>query len=309
MSMHNRLGESPSSKIRLAWIDSMLNSLNPQDEEERILRLLKQLDQPKHSSPAASNSRFVRGRSIPWRSLAIATLVLIAVLIGVYDRGSRSAMAAVSKSLQEISKLQTRQYDMLIMFDDPDLGEFTTQNDVFVEGLDRFAVRNAGPVGDVWLGHNGGDEYWILPPFENLIRCDSQAFYAWIDSRRLSLKLPRSPRNTPFLHVASSLEILSDRCHIKELPRERIPLPDGQTIECRHIRGMPRGQQTLNPPESIDLWISQEFDIPIQVIARWSESPEADLDQSRIQAIQLIYRGQPEVAEDWFEPESHLNLK
>ncbi|MEO1615216.1 MAG: hypothetical protein AAFV88_05165 [Planctomycetota bacterium] len=288
--------------LRDAWIEALLTSLSPQDHEDRIAQLMNHIDSPRELVDASDvEPRSYRG--LLWRC-TLAALFLFAAVLAYQSFGTKSAVAAVVRSLDVLSQEVPRKYALTIRFSNPGLGNGAIRNEVFVRGRDQFAVKHAGLGGDSWLGHSGQDEYWIVPPVGPVLRCDRSSFYDWINARWGRLNAPPTPRGTPFLHVASALEIMSERCKLTKMPDETIVLRDGRRITCQRIRGEPTAGIVQNPPNTIDLWISRELGIPMKVSARWNSRQDRQPTLS-ISSLTLVYQGQPDLAANWFTAEAH----
>lgn len=293
-------------KLRQAWIDALLQALRPESQEERIAEVLKRLEAPEVRDRSGLSNRTSPQWLSRWKPMAIAATILIAAFIGYQVRIGNPVEAAVNRSLEAISRHVTYQYDLNITFADSEVGEYTISSEVYVRGRDSFVIRRRGIAVDIWLGCSGNGQHWFIQPNGYVRRGEASELYRWFDASWDKLKFPRPGGNPPFLHVASALELMSERCQLRRLPDEAIRLADGQELWCEHIQGVPEKPRIENPPQSIDLWISEDFDIPIQVVAQWDVSAGPPVSTATIQSIQLIYRGQPEVADDWFEAESHL---
>jgi hypothetical protein len=294
------------NRLRQAWVEALLLALRPESQEERIAELLKRLEAPEVTGTSGLSNRISPQWMSRWKPMAIAATILIAAFIGYQVSIGNPVHAAVTRSLEAISRHVTYQYDLNITFVDSELGEYTISSEVYVRGRDSFVIRRRGIAADIWLGCNGNGQHWLIQPGGYIRRGEASELYRWFDARWDKLKYPRPGSNPPFLHVASALELMYERCQLSRLPDEAIRLADGQELWCEHILGVPETPRIENPPQSIDLWISEDFDIPIQVVAQWDVSVGRPVSAATIQSIQLIYRGQPEVAEDWFEAESHL---
>ena len=294
--------------LREEWIAALLRSLLPCNHSERINRAMNRLGTELPTGPDLQSDEAHREKRLPrWSLMATASTVLISAVVLYQFVGRPSpAMAAVKRSLHAISRLVPRKYDLEVVTNSPQHGRRTVRNEVFVQGLDRFVVRNTR-LGEFWLGRSALDSYWIVPPRGNVFKGTSLAFYDLLDARAEGLELPKLPRhtrNTPFLHVATALQIMSQRCQLTKLPDEVIELSNGREVVCQHIKGKPRGGPTQNPPESIDIWISGELDIPIKVIAKW-KTEITEVEKFPIASIILSYQGQPELPSDWFTAEGH----
>ena len=305
----DKTDKANQEKLRLAWMEALLQALVPQDQEERITRLLDKLESPK-ASPADSEQRSTNtSRTIRWKALAIAASILLAVFVVYQSSSSGSALAAVTRSLEAISQLLPHSYDLEIETTNSHSENETVRNEVFIRGLEQVALRNTAMGADVWLGRSSSDEYWIVPPTGPVLKGNMAAFFDWLDHRLGKLKLARAPNaeGTPFLHVATAMEIMSERCQLTKLPDETIVLNNRSEIVCEHIRGVPIGQYGPNPPESVDFWISRDLDIPIKVVVKWNAKPMHGATESFITKVTLVYRDQPELADDWFTAEGHFD--
>ena len=295
---------SDRETLRQAWIEVLLDALTPQDHEDRIHRLMKRIDSPSESATCVASVSHANKRTIRWLPLAIAATLLTAASIGYQLIGAPSpASAAVARSLDVISQDVPRKYGLTFHLSDPQNNN-AIRNELFVRGLDQFAIRRIGIEQEAWLGRSGADTYWIAPPFGPVLKGDGNAFHQWLAARWGKLKLPRSPRNTPFLHVASALEIMSQRCRLTDLPDDKVVLDDGRRLVCRHIHGVPTLGKLENPPSSIDLWVSRELGIPIKVVAKWIPD-ERETEGGSISDIVLLYQSQPTLTQNWFTAEAH----
>ena len=298
--------DRPAPQVRQAWIESMLKALNPEKHEERIERAINQLGAVTHGSDKLTTDYDGYDNRVVWRVVAMLVSVLVAV-VAVYQISgpAGSAMASVNRSLEASSLLIPRRYDLVIKRTGSRLGNYSFENQVFVLGEERFAMKHTGLGIDVWIGKAGLDEAWIVSPNGPVIKGTSSKLFEWLGIARPNLKLPSTEnKGTPLLHVSTALKTMINGYELKQLPDEQIMLSDTSKVGCLHIRGSRKVSIGTRAPDSIDLWISHRRNIPIQIIAQWN-SENSGIRKRGIKTVTLLYRDEPRLSDDWFTAEAH----
>jgi|GEM_PF-3444372 len=304
MSTNGNSDKTNREKLRQSWIEALLNALVPKDHEERITRLLDQIESPTTSVDPGTDSDGSR-HWIHWKPLAIAATLLFAVFVAYQVSGPSSAMAAVTRSLDAITQLVPRRYDLKIENRGTGPANATFQNEVYVLGRERFAMKHTGLGADIWMGRESFDDAWIVSPIGPVFKGKGSEVFEWLSANKGNLKLPSWEEGTPFMHIAAALETMSLGYKLTSLPDESILLNDESQIDCQHIRGNRKTDFRSTAPDSIDLWISHELNIPIQLVAQWNLEAPSDNQNGSTRTVTLLYRDEPTLADDWFTAEAH----
>lgn len=266
-------------------------------DQQRIERLLqaieaeaaeRNVERPSHQSP----SRLMR-----WGIFALAASLLIGVALWWQAfNPTRQAYAAVQRSLQLAEASGIRYYQLRTIVRRWGVGEREILSDLYVDGADRFVLRQPGPLGlaDYWIGSDA-KESWVAPPRGPVFIGKPEIAQQWL--RR------QEDVDMPYLHITSILRRLSDGYDLTKLPDEEIADPDQpQTLyRCRHIRGVLRPTKARIDPEIVDLWTDIETGVARQIKLDWQRTPR----QFGIMTMQIDLLPQPNLPADWFTPAAH----
>lgn len=283
-------------ELRERWIESLLMSATSQrDHTDRIDCAISQLETqlvvPHSAGPARSRIRFLQ-----WGSIGVAAAVVLALFLLVQTGGSQSAMAAIERSLNVASQRTTRKYLLQIEYR-PAIGETRTfDNDLYVQGSDRFALRHPGLLSDTsfWLGGNGVQS-WVLPAFGPVLKGDNTVLSRWLRSRK--------EMDTPYLHVTTVMKRMMSRGYrLEALSDEQLAIPDGLAVECEHIRAERTTPDQPDLPDTIELWASLESGMAVKLIARWQLE---DGEIGRESIVLTFQNEEPSLSDDWFTAEAH----
>lgn len=301
--------------LRESWIESLLwSATQTEDHADRISRAMSRIvaegSEPQEQEQTAVHAkRRVQSRSrfrYRWPSIGIAAAVLLSLFFLFPNGGSRTAMAAIQRSLDVAAERLTRKYLVRIQYR-PTIGRSVEVNaDLYVQGADRFALRHPGvvPRTNLWLGRDG-KQSWILPVFGPVIKGDSSIF-----ERRL---VSYNDLDAPNMHIRNILTRMSRGYHLQALRDEEITTPDGP-VTCQHIRAelkpgkrmTPGARPTAlsSPPEEIELWASRESGMAMRLVAHWN----LDSDAIGRESIELTYQSEePTLTDEWFTAEGHMN--
>ena len=286
----------PGDEFREAWVESLLTSVaNPQDHTDRVARAMEQI----HAEPDTLTwVALVRRRSLSlrWGAVAVAASALLALFLLVDAGSSRTAMAAVTRSLNVASELMTRKYQLQVQYRDAADNVSQIDIDLFVRGHDRFTLSHPGllPGTSFWLGTDSSEE-WVVPPVGPVRKGNDMVLSRWLRSR--------GELDTPYLHVTSLLNRMSRGYRLASMPDQEIELPDGTTHLCQVIEAELETTDEANLPETIELWSSRDSGMAMQIIARWNLG-EADVGK---ESVVVTFQGdEPSIGDEWFTAEAHF---
>lgn len=237
-----------------------------------------------------------------WRPLSIAAIALLGlfVIFQIFVP-SASAEAALAKSLEAISKPVLRKYSLQVAPDS--IAGAIVQHDIYLRGRDQFAMKIRGRSGELWMGKRSANDAWILQPSGPVLQGDAKSVFGWLSTHRESLHLPEMSRpNTPFLHLPTALNAVTKGYQLTKLADETLSLNDGTQVSCQRFRAERIRAKRSDIPEVIELWTSRALDIPIKMVATWSDTKSKKVYQ---RSIELFYQGQPDPTVDWFAAGSH----
>jgi hypothetical protein len=286
-------------QLRQDWIESLLVSATArQDHEDRIARAMRHIGL---ESPASTQS-VAPGRNeshpVRWAAMGVAATLLLALFLVAQNFGtSRSAMAAVERSLNVAAQRTARKYVLQLEYRTANGNKLQIDNELFVQGNERFALRHPGllPGTSFWLGQDGS-EAWVLPAFGPVRKGDNTVLSRWLRSRQAL--------DTPYLHVTTLLTRMSRGYRLEKLADEEVAMPDGATAVCRHVRGKLKAADQPNLPDTVELWASRETGVAVRMVARWQLAAGEFGRQKLVLAFQ---HEEPSLADDWFTAEGHLD--
>lgn len=281
-------------ELRQRFVESLLISVGEQqDHSARIRRAMNALP----VSVAATESP--TGRS--WRGLrwAVTTLtVCVALALGLMlpAGGSSPALVAVERSLKVAAEKMTRRYQLQVDARTLLGTSRTIDNDLYVQGHDRFALRHPGllPGRDTWLGRRG-DESWVVPAAGPVLQGDRTVLSRWLSER--------GEPDTPYLHVSTILSRMNTRgFQLQLLQDESVQLPDGSTVLCQHIQAQQTSPIARELPVTIKLWASRATGMAIRLTARWDLPPG---EPGRKSVVLTYLSDEPSLSAEWFTPQAH----
>lgn len=290
--MLNNNDPSQREQAREAWIEALLASAaRPQDHSERIVRAMDEIRSLEANSPPDRS----RTRWIPWVALALAASLFVGAFTWFSQMTTPTALAAVRRSIQVAARPETRKYTLTLTVRSATGPPEQIENELYVRGADRFALRRPGLLlgKSLWLGQDG-EEAWVVPPVGPVRKGDALVLSRWLRSHR--------DLETPYLHVATLLKRMSDGYRLEELPDESIETPSGSVESCLHIRGTRKAVSDANRPSLIELWTNRDTGVAMRLIAHWDEFGT----EPRVASIEIVFRGdEPELQDNWFTAESH----
>jgi hypothetical protein len=177
----------------------------------------------------------------------------------------------------------------------PVVGRTERVAELYVDRAERFALRRlASPLlGEVWIGGNER-ENWIVPPLGPILVGDAQMLQNWMADK--------SDFPTPYLHLTTVLQLMSQRYELEMLPDSDLALLDrpDQIVRCRRVRGVLH-DATWGPPSTIDLWADHDAGIVRRLVLDWQLQP-GQFGRSKV-SIELV--GCEELPRDWYEHSAH----
>lgn len=261
---------------------------------------MKNIESGGAESPNGNRRRLVsRNRSSRfWLStLAIAAVIVFSFVVGVPGR-NQSAMAAVQRSLTVAAQPVTRKYRLQTRYR-PNAEElFRVDSELYVRGSERFAISHPGilPGTRVWLGRDG-DRSWVVPAFGPVMQGGDAILRRFLRSR--------DDLETPYLHIETILKRMMSRGYqLSNLTDEQLSIPNGNVINCRHIRAELEAWDDPSLPRTIDLWTSHESGMAVRLVADWNlQAGQAGRD-----AVVIVFEQvEPTLSNDWFRAEAHLD--
>jgi hypothetical protein len=279
------------------------HALRPEAEarEARIQGVLQRLDESSVGRTENRRQAIVRisAKAKParrWVSLAVALgLVVVIGLWWQMTNPTRRAYATVHETLRRASETGARHYRVAAVIRRPLVGEREISADLYVDGADRFLLRHPSMlmVGEVCIGGNER-EYWIAPSHGPILIGGEKMLRQWMSDK--------SDFSTPYLHVTTILDRMSEHYDLQMLPDDGLTLPDhpDATVRCRRVRGVLR-DSAGRLPRKIELWADCESGIARRLILDWELQPE-QLGRSKVE-FELV--GCADLPRDWFEHASH----
>jgi hypothetical protein len=278
--------------LRSACVDERTTVANRVDEVMRQIEIGTTVS----GRLIAERTRLTRrtwSRRVSW---AIAATLLVALFIGLQYLGpARQALAAVEQSLAAAAEQIARKYLITVTFKNGNRRR-EVGNDLYVQGNDRFALRHPAllPGADGWLGKNG-DQAWVVPSFGPVRTGNDLALSRWLSSQE--------QLSTPYLHVTTVLDRMSRGYRLQELGEATIRTAEGNDVVCRHVLGELKTGKNPKLPATIELWSDAQTGVAMRVEARWPLSTS----ESGREEVVLEFAGQPELPDNWFDPEGHYS--
>ena len=303
MNMNNEHSPSDASDspdgVREAFIDSLLIAAYGDGQaavSSKVDQVMQQIEREKIASrrPTQEAAPAKRRSWSRWVSVAIAASLLGMIFFGLQYFGStQQALAAIEQSLAAAAEQVARQYLITVTFKDGGKSN-EVENDLYVQGSDRFALRHPALVAgaDLWLGKNGNTN-WVVPAIGPVLTGNDLALSRWLSSQE--------QLSTPYLHVTTVLDRMSRGYRLRQLGESTIRSIDGDDVVCRHVVGERKSDANQNLPAIIELWSDAESGVALRIEARWSL---AEFESGREKVV-IEFVGQPELPENWFEAEGH----
>lgn len=288
---------SKRDELRESWIDALLTSAaRPQDHSQRIAQAMDRIE----ADPLTARRQIARqfgSRRMLWRAIGIVCTLLILALLWFPGGGSRTAIAAVQRSLDVAADRTIRKYWLEVNYQAASGQIRTIRNDLYVQGNDRFALRHPAvlPGTSFWLGQNG-KESWVLPAFGPVLKGDNTMLSRWLETQ--------GQPATPYLHVTTVLDRMMSRGYRLETVSsdESVAISDSVSVVCRHIRAERNAAQEPGLPETIELWAAHETGMAIRLVARWTLAERTAGRESVVITFQEEEMALPEA---WFTAEGH----
>ena len=295
--------KEPREEWRDSWIESLLQSATKQeDHSRRIDRAMNQITESEDGAVASrAQSPWVRRSVLRWGIVAVAASILVVMYFALDSQQTR-AIAAVKRSLGSAAEPIARSYKLQIAHRTPEgamrrsRAPSTRQidGDLFVKGIDRFALQLPGPVfgANLWLG-NDGAEPWVVPPLGPVRKGQGLVLSQWLRAQ--------GELDTPYLHVSSLLTRMAKGYRLRMLPDESVARSGGATEVCQHI--LAERESTGRPrwPDVIELWCDREG-VAVLVEARWTLAEDEFGAQSMTVRLDDT---KPSLDDSWFSAEGH----
>ena len=249
------------------------------------------------SNPQLPTSPAPVGLQLPhwqWIVLATAATVLIAVMLPVFDT-SRSAMAAVNRSLQQALNDVGRRYELKTRIRIAPDNVIVNEADLYVKGGNRFAIRVIGPLKarplNLWIG-NSFDRAWVVPPIGPVLLGNRRSLADWVSQR--------NDIATPYLHISSIIERMQNEVELEVLPDTQLQLV-GHDFECQHIVATMPNTTHPQAPSRIELWSEKSTGIAIKLIVDWKIG-ENQLGRER---LSVVFAEKISLEDSFFTPAEH----
>lgn len=286
---------------RLQFVDSLLKSLHDNNREHAQSLVTAGLDRLATAAPETQlKSRdFAIStilRPLQLIGLIAAALILMAIFVP-YFISSRSAMAAVTQSIEEAQKDVGRHYSVKSRIRVGELGTVERKGDLYIKGGERFAIHMDGvlPEPGIWLIGDRG-RAWVVPPIGPILEGDVTELIDWL-ARRDDLA-------TPYLRLSTILDRMRDSYHLKSMPDLMLQTKLGP-VTCQHIVGTLKEPDDGGIPDRIELWVEAETGMAMKVIAQWQLGAGA-LGR---EAIALEFLTDIDLSDEFFTPTSHGGLQ
>jgi hypothetical protein len=275
-----------------AYVDEQAAVANRVDRVMQRIGLEKSTPlRPPYEPNHATHSTWSR-----WVSLVIAASLLGAAFIGLqYVGPTQRALAAIEQSLEAAEEKVARKY-LITVTRKEGMVSREIENDLYVEGNDRFALRHPTllPGADLWLGKNG-DTNWVVPVIGPVLTGNDLALSRWLSVQEQF--------STPYLHVTTVLDRMSRGYRLWQLGESTVHCVTGKDVLCRHVLGELKREADQNLPATIELWSDAESGVAIRIEARWSLSAS---DSGRERVV-IEFADQPDLPDNWFEAEGHYS--
>jgi hypothetical protein len=290
------------SRVDLQMLDALLRQALRPDKAAQKTRIARVMDHVQADeaiehvgevsrvvSTTESNSRRPRRTLRRWSStvIAAAVVLIVGLLWQSIDPG-QSASATVQKSLARAMEPGPREYQFKSLVRTPVQGDREFSGSLYLNGEQQFALRHPAllPGRDIWIGGNSR-ENWIVPGIGPVFVGDDEMLRLWSGREELS---------TPYLHMTTLLEDLSNRYELESLPDE-----PAAGRPCRRVRGVKLDPQAGRGPDLIDLWADERTGLVQRVVLDWQLQP----NEIGCSTVQLNLVNQSPLPPDWFEHTAH----
>ena len=255
------------------FIDALLEHLHDQDQVRKQRRIDAALAETVGRARLTGDHPTFWERLRPVVAIATAALVVLSVLFW-QGEGEDQALAAVQRSIDAMTALTDRQYELELGFDSDVLGPI--HGELSVRGASQIVIRLSLPTGDLWLGE-GQDSTWVIPAVRGLpVLLESKG-------RLMERVIPGDLETPlPLLQISSILERLRESYDVKlgspegeltilEARREREDesgkLPDQVRIEAEasgvvRTLSMQWGRATPRPVRRVRLSLAGSRPLP-----------------------------------------------
>lgn len=289
-------------RLRESYIDALLSVAYDEDQgsvAERIERVMQRIEQEKGvASDRSSNAAPTTTRKTwnRWISIAIAASLLVGMSFVLQSVSPiQPALAAIEKSIAAAAEQIARKYLVTVTYKSGEQS-YEIENDLYVKGHDRFALRHPAvvPGADLWLGKNG-DATWVVPAIGPVLTGNDLALSRWLSAQE--------QLSTPYLHVTTVLDRMSRGYQLRELGESTIGTREGKDVVCRHVVGERKNLANTNLPATIELWSDKASGVAIRIEACWSLAAS----ESGREKVVIEFVDQPELPDNWFEAEGHYS--
>ncbi|MEM8671255.1 MAG: hypothetical protein AAGG48_27280 [Planctomycetota bacterium] len=291
--------ESKRTALHESWIEALLISVqNREDHSQRVAQAMSQIESIDDDSLEQKKSRAtLRRRRFVLPTFGLAATVVFAMVL-LFPGSSRSATAAIQRSLDVASERLTRKYVLQIDYRSVAGKSIQIDSELYVQGSDRFVLRHPGllPGKSLWLGQDGS-ESWIVPTMGPVVEGDSTVLSRFLSSRE--------ELDTPYLHVSTVLKRMMSRGYrLEVLADESVPIPSGVDFECQHIRAELGALGDSELPQTIDLWTSRGSGMAIRLDARW----ERIVGRAGRESVVIVFdQEEPGLGDEWFRAHTHVD--
>lgn len=278
-------------------VDSLLRSLYETDEERSKSLVSGGMERIEKESTVRSIDTGSRLRSSlqRWLSVAagVAVLVLIVLSLPLLD-STRNATAAVMRSFEQAVRDIGRHYKVKLNVRFPDQSEQSYSADLYVKGGRRFAIQVFGPIQQArpfWLGTNA-EKSWVVPPVGPVLEGTRRNLNQWAENRE--------ELATPYLHIATALELMRDQYELTSLPDEALEV-NGRKVQCKRVNGRLKGKSSRQVPDQFELWADSETGVAMRIVASWN------LEEGGFgrQSILIQFQAEENLANEFFTPQAH----
>lgn len=284
-----------------ALIDALLKAAYAEERSavaNKVDQVIKQIELEKivPNRPTIDSTQASRRTWNHWVPIAIAASLISAMFIGLqYLSPAKQALAAIERSLEVAEEKVARRYLITVTLKD-ESKSFEAENDLYVEGNDRFALRHSAivPGSDLWIGKNG-DTTWVVPAIGPVLTGNDFALSRWLSSQEQF--------STPYLHVTTILARMSRGYQLHNLGESTIRSIAGSDVFCRHLKGELKSEANQSLPATIELWSDVESGMAIRIEARW---PLSGSETGREKVV-LEFVEQPILPDHWFEADGHFS--
>lgn len=239
--------------------------------------------------PAASALAPISRRKWLVSSSAAAAAGLAGGAAWLWSTGSaRVARAAVQRIARDARIPNDRQYRVTTAVNHAHGEQRRFESQLFVRGGEKFALCHPGLLGEVWVGSNGS-QGWFVPAIGPVIITDEPRYPArWAREEGVAL---------PDLQLAGLLDLMAERFKLSLLPNE--PLPTRPELPCQRISGWCDARD--GGPSQIELWAHPVTGVAERLVLVWLRSP----NEAGLTRIELDLLAEAPLADAWYEAQTH----